>query len=161
MQKVWEIMPKGGAKWATFSAKAAPKGYDPECRRATKSRPGRDFAPQTIQEHILIDFGSIFLRFWMISEGFCTNMKRFFDDLPIYFGVFFYRIQRLSTFGRTTPTNNKKGFVAVPAAFTGGLSAHGRVRSRPVSWGLPFLQPRARRPRAHDPRSTAHDAYQQ
>ena len=93
---------------------------------------------------MLDDFGRILHQYEEI-------FRRFTD---LFRCLFFYRIQRLSTFGRTTPTNNKKGFVAVPAAFTGGLSAHGRVRSRPVSWGLPFLQPRERRPRAHGPRPT-------
>ena len=71
-------------------AKKAPKGHDPLFHQATWSRPGRDLTPQTIHGHILIDFGLIFHRFWMILEGFCTNMKRFFDDLPIYFGVYFF-----------------------------------------------------------------------
>ena len=53
--------------WAPFSVRKAPKGYDPELREPSWSRPGRDLAPKTLQERIFIDLG---VDFWSMLEGF-------------------------------------------------------------------------------------------
>ena len=64
--------PKNGPIGHRFRPPWRQKWYPGSLRKPSASRPGRDLAPKTVQEHIFIDLGSIFNRFWKDFEWFST-----------------------------------------------------------------------------------------
>ena len=84
---------------ATFSAKKRPKTEYPEQRVASRGRPGRDPASQTVRAPIFRDFGPISGGFWtdfgLILDRFSMEFGRICDVFSV--GI---RLARNSTFFR-------------------------------------------------------------
>ena len=72
---------------ATFSAKEMTFWFPAFVRNSSRSRPGRDLAPKTLQGRIFIDLGSFSGRFWMDFNNFRRTFNATFQNFIAVYDI--------------------------------------------------------------------------